>query len=102
MFWALEAIRLGGVGCIEERMSAAPETDVWARLPCLDIRSREEAMSEAVVLMLYVWSEEPPVPTISHWLSTSEYVNIQCRWMYQPTMICSFCDSSMLYDVLQG
>ena len=84
-------------------MSAAPETDVCARLPCLDIKSREEAMSEAVVLMLYVWSEEPPVPTISHWFfSTLEYVETQRRRMYQPTMICSFCDSSILYNVLQG
>ena len=81
-------------------MSAAPETEVCARLPCLDIRSREEAMSEAVVLMLYVWSEEPPVPTTSHWLSTLEYVDIERRRMYQPAMVCPFCDSSSLYNVL--
>ena len=54
MFCALEAVRLGGVGCMEERMSAAPEIDVCARLPCLDIKSKEEAMREAVVLILYV------------------------------------------------
>ena len=57
-------------------MSAAPETEVCARLPCLDIKSREEAMSEAVVLILYVWTEAPPVPTISHWLATSVYTGI--------------------------
>ncbi len=74
MFCALEAVRLGGVGCMEERMSAAPETEVCARLPCLEIKSSDEAMSEAVVLILYVWSEEPPVPTISHWLAALEYV----------------------------
>ena len=69
MFCALEAVRLGGVGRMEERISAAPETEVCARFPCLDIKSREEAMSEAVVLILYVWIEEPPVPTMSHWRS---------------------------------
>ena len=52
MFSAFEASRFGGVGVTEERMSAAPETDVWALLPCLDIRRREEARREAVVLML--------------------------------------------------
>ena len=33
-------------------MSAAPEIEVWALFPCLDIRSREEATREAVVLIL--------------------------------------------------
>ncbi len=102
MFCALEAVRLGGVGSIEERMSAAPETEVCARLPCLDIKSRDEAMSEAVVLMLYVWSEEPPVPTISHWLYTLECIEIERRRMYQSAMICPFRDTSSLYNVRQG
>ena len=99
MFCAFEAVKLGGIGCIEERMSAAPETEVCARLPCLDIKSREEAMSEAVVLILYVWTEEPPVPTISHWLSTLDYADINRRRLYQPATICSFCDSPSLHNV---
>ena len=87
MFCALEAVKFGGSGRMEERMSAAPETEVCARLPCLDIISKAEAMSEAVVLILYVWREEPPVPTMSHWLSTSEHADRARMRMYQSALI---------------
>ena len=83
-------------------MSAAPETEVCARFPCLDIKSREEAMSEAVVLILYVWIEEPPVPTMSHWRSTLEYADTERRRLYQAATICSLRDPSSLYNVLEG
>ena len=52
MFSAFEAKRFGGVGVIEDKISAAPETDVCALLPCFDISSKEEAIKDAVVLML--------------------------------------------------
>jgi hypothetical protein len=49
------------------RRSAEPDFDVEARLPCFAIMSREEATMEAVVLMLNVLWESPPVPTTSHY-----------------------------------
>lgn len=46
--------------------SAEPDLEVEARLPCLETRRSEEARMEAVVLMLKVLWESPPVPTMSH------------------------------------
>ena len=40
------------MGAMDERMSAAPETEVCALLPCFDMSRKEEAIKEAVVLML--------------------------------------------------
>jgi hypothetical protein len=47
------------------RRSAEPDFEVDALLPCLAMRRRLEAMMEAVVLMLKVLWESPPVPTMS-------------------------------------
>lgn len=58
--------RFGCVGTVDCRRSADPDLDVEARLPCLEIRRREEARMEEVVLMLKVWWLSPPVPTMSH------------------------------------
>ena len=52
MLCAVEAVRFGGVGCMDESISAAPETEVWALLPCFDIMRNEDAISDAVVEML--------------------------------------------------
>ena len=56
----------GASGCAACRRSADPDLEVEARLPCLPITRRAEARTEAVVLMLKVLCESPPVPTISH------------------------------------
>lgn len=59
---------VGAVGKVmDARRSADPERDVDALLPCLAIISRDEARMEAVVLMLNVLWESPPVPTMSTW-----------------------------------
>jgi hypothetical protein len=50
-------------------MSAEPDVEVAERLPCLAMRSMEEARTEAVVLMLKVLWESPPVPTMSHYMT---------------------------------
>ncbi len=55
----------GGCGCMLASRSAEPDLEVEARLPCLAMRRRLEAMIEAVVLMLKVLCESPPVPTMS-------------------------------------
>lgn len=49
------------------RMSADPDLEVDALLPCLAIRRRLEARMEDVVDMLNVFHESPPVPTMSHY-----------------------------------
>ena len=56
----------GGRGAMFARRSAEPDLDVAERLPCLERRSREEAIMEEVVEMLNVLWESPPVPTMSH------------------------------------
>lgn len=56
--------------------SAEPDLEVEARLPCFETRRREEARIEAVVLMLKVLWESPPVPTISHYV---KYELDQCH-----------------------
>lgn len=62
------AERLGGVGKAMLAMrSAEPDLEVEARLPCLEMRRREEARMEAVVEMLKVLWASPPVPTMSHY-----------------------------------
>lgn len=60
------ALRMGGRGRIWLTRSALPDLEVLALLPCLEIKSNDEAMIEAVVLMLKVLCESPPVPTMSH------------------------------------
>lgn len=67
-----------GVGRIVMRRSADPDFEVEARLPCLAIRSSEEARMDEVVDMLNVLWESPPVPTISHWI-------------YKYVLLCCFC-----------
>lgn len=68
MFAGAMAERFGGVGNAMLAMrSAEPDLEVDARLPCLEMRRREEARMEAVVEMLKVLWESPPVPTMSHW-----------------------------------
>lgn len=68
MFAGAMAERSGGVGKAMLAMrSAEPDLEVEARLPCLEMRRREEARMDAVVEMLKVLWESPPVPTISHW-----------------------------------
>ena len=56
----------GGVGRMQERRSAEPDREVDALFPCLAIMRRDEARIEAVVEMLNVLCESPPVPTMSH------------------------------------
>lgn len=56
----------GGKGVMFARRSAEPDLEVEALLPCLAMRRREEARMEAVVEMLKVLWESPPVPTMSH------------------------------------
>ena len=63
----LTFVRIGRVGTVDWSKSAEPDLEVLALFPCLEIRRREEARMEEVVLMLKVWWESPPVPTISHW-----------------------------------
>ena len=46
--------------------SADPDFDVEALLPCFAIMSRADVTIDAVVLMLKVLCESPPVPTTSH------------------------------------
>jgi hypothetical protein len=48
------------------RMSAEPDLEVDALLPCFAIMRRLEARMDEVVEMLKVLCESPPVPTISH------------------------------------
>lgn len=59
-------LRAGESGEIFCNKSAEPDLEVEARFPCLAIRSKEEATMEAVVEMLKVLWESPPVPTTSH------------------------------------
>jgi hypothetical protein len=66
MFAGDTALRTGGRGCIWLTRSALPDFDVLALFPCLEMKSSDEAMMEAVVLMLNVLWESPPVPTMSH------------------------------------
>ena len=56
----------GAFGGAQDRMSADPEREVEALLPCLPIMRSEEARIEDVVEMLNVLWESPPVPTMSH------------------------------------
>jgi len=55
---------LGGMLCSR---SADPDFDVEALLPCFAIISSDDATIDAVVLMLNVLCESPPVPTMSHY-----------------------------------
>ena len=55
----------GGIFCSK---SADPDLDVDALFPCFAIISRDEATIEAVVLILNVLCESPPVPTTSHYV----------------------------------
>lgn len=57
----------GARGAMQLRRSAEPDLEVEARLPCFAMRRRLEAMIEALVLMLNVLCESPPVPTMSTW-----------------------------------
>lgn len=66
------ALMMGGRGFMLLIKSALPDLEVLALFPCLDTRSSAEAMMDAVVLMLKVLCESPPVPTISHWYSQSQ------------------------------
>jgi hypothetical protein len=66
MFVALTRARFGGIGDIAFKTSADPENEVCERLPCLAIITSGAAMIEAVVEMLKVEWESPPVPTMSH------------------------------------
>jgi len=60
------ALICGGVEGMQERRSADPDREVDALFPCLAIMRRDEARIEAVVEMLNVLCESPPVPTMSH------------------------------------
>ena len=64
---------LGGMFC---RRSAEPDLEVEALLPCLAMRSSEDATIEAVVLMLKVLCESPPVPTTSHYTIAKEVSHV--------------------------
>ena len=78
-------------------MSAEPDLEVAERLPCLAMRSREEARTEAVVLMLKVLWESPPVPTMSHWLVIVSQVCIgNCNWgsTYESASVLAFFSTS--------
>lgn len=63
----MTAARIGAVGAVLLRRSAEPDFDVDALLPCLLTSSSDEARMDAVVEMLKVLWESPPVPTMSHW-----------------------------------
>jgi hypothetical protein len=56
-------------------MSALPDFDVLALLPCLETKSSEEARIDEVVLTLKVSWESPPVPTMSHCVVRLVYVH---------------------------
>lgn len=89
-------------------MSAEPDLEVAERLPCFAMRSREEARTEAVVLMLKVLWESPPVPTMSHWV-----VVVVVSWVcmrrnynwgstYESASVLSFFSASRSDDFAQG
>ena len=62
----LTALMMGARGCMQLTMSALPDLDVLALLPCLETKSSADARMDDVVLMLKVLWASPPVPTISH------------------------------------
>lgn len=64
------------MGTVDCKRSAEPDLEVLALLPCLDMRRREEARIEEVVLMLKVWWESPPVPTMSHCIIVSHMTDM--------------------------
>ena len=74
----------GARGCMLLRRSAEPDLEVEARLPCLETRRREEAIMEAVVEMLKVLWESPPVPTMSHFCKVSR--ESRKLWVIENTM----------------
>jgi hypothetical protein len=73
------------------RRSAEPDLEVEARLPCLAMRRRLEARIEAVVLMLKVLCESPPVPTMSTWtMGVSCVRGVRGRKGYQSAPVSAF------------
>lgn len=64
------------MGTVDCKRSAEPDLDVLALLPCFEMRRREEARIEEVVLILKVWWESPPVPTMSHCIIVSQMTRI--------------------------
>lgn len=67
MVSGVTASRFGAIGVVHLRRSADPDLEVEALLPCLLIRSNDDARIEDVVEILKVWWESPPVPTMSHY-----------------------------------
>jgi hypothetical protein len=59
---------MGAMFC---KRSAEPDFDVEARFPCFAIKRNVDAIMEAVVLMLNVLCESPPVPTRSHYIGVN-------------------------------
>ena len=86
-------------------MSAEPDLEVAERLPCFAMRSREEARTEAVVLMLKVLWESPPVPTMSHWVVVvvSRVCIENYNWgsTYESASVLSFFSASRSDDFAQ-